>query len=137
LSYKRFKTGINMIQQRTLLKVSDNSGAKTVRCIKVLGGFKKKYAELGDTIVVSVQQLRNKSKNTSKVKKKEVYQALIIRTKTGYKKEDGFKHLFSENAVVLINKQGSPVGTRIIGPIPRLLKRKKFQKFISISSGLV
>jgi large subunit ribosomal protein L14 len=128
---------LKMVQQRTILKVSDNSGAKTVRCIKVLGGFKKKYAELGDTIVVSVQQLRNKSKSTSKVKKREVYQALIIRTKTGYTRENGVKQLFSENSVVLINKQGNPVGTRILGPLPRVLIKKKFQKFISISAGLI
>lgn len=126
-----------MVQQRTILKVSDNSGAKTVRCIKVLGGFKKKYAELGDLIVVSVQQLRNKSKSTSKVKKREVYQALVIRTKTGYVRKNGIKQLFSENSVVLINKQGNPVGTRILGPLPRILKKKKFQKFISISAGLI
>lgn len=126
-----------MVQQRTILKVSDNSGAKTVRCIKVLGGFKKKYAKLGDTVVVSIQQLRNKSKSTSKVKKKEVYQALVIRTKTGYIRENGIKQLFSENSVVLINKQGNPVGTRILGPLPRILKKKKFQKFISISAGLI
>jgi large subunit ribosomal protein L14 len=126
-----------MIQQRTILRVSDNSGAKTVRCIKVLGGFKKKYAVLGDIIVVSVQQLRNKSKQTSKVKKKEVYQALIIRTKVGYRKNNGFNCLFSDNSVVLINKQGNPVSTRILGPVPKILKKKKFQKFISISAGLV
>jgi large subunit ribosomal protein L14 len=126
-----------MIQQRTILKVSDNSGAKTVRCIKVLGGFKKKYAKLGDLIVVSVQQLRNKSKTTSKVKKHEVYQALVIRTKVGYKKNNGFQNVFTENSVVLINKQGNPVSTRILGPIPKILRKKKFQKFISLSAGLV
>jgi large subunit ribosomal protein L14 len=126
-----------MIQQRTILKVSDNSGAKTVRCIKVLGGFKKKYAELGDLIVVSIQQLRNKSKTTSKVKKHEVYQALVIRTKVGYKKNNGFQNVFTENSVVLINKQGNPVSTRILGPIPKILRKKKFQKFISLSAGLV
>lgn len=70
-----------MIQQQTILRVSDNSGARTVRCIKVLGGFKRQYAKLGDIIVVSVQKLRNRSRKTSKVKKKEVYRALIIRTK--------------------------------------------------------
>ena len=76
-----------MIQQKTILKVFDNSGAKTVRCIKVLGGFKKRYASLGDIIVVSVQKLRNRSKKTSKVKKKEVYKALVLRTKILYKKK--------------------------------------------------
>lgn len=126
-----------MIQQQTILKVSDNSGAKTVRCIRVLGGFKKKYAKLGDNIIVSVQQLRNKSKNTSKVKKGEVYKALIIRTKVPYKKKDGSQIWFGENSVVLVNKQENPVSTRIIGPLPKLLKKKKFQKFISMSSGLI
>jgi large subunit ribosomal protein L14 len=126
-----------MIQQRTVLKVSDNSGAKTARCIKVLGGYKKKYAKLGDFLVVSVQQLRNKSKKTSKVRKKEVCQALVIRTKAKMGKKDGFHLLFNENSVVLINKQGNPIGTRIIGPIPRILYQKKFQKFTSISSGII
>lgn len=126
-----------MIQQQTILKVSDNSGAKTVRCIRVLGGFRKKYAKLGDNIIVSVQQLRNKSKNTSKVKKGEVYKALIIRTKVPHKKKDGSQIWFGENSVVLVNKQENPVSTRIIGPLPKLLKKKKFQKFISMSSGLI
>ena len=126
-----------MIQQRTILKVSDNSGAKTVRCIKVLGGFKKKYAKLGSIIIVSVQQLRNKSKKTSKVKKKEVYKALIIRTKSKYRKEDGSELIFKENSVALMNKQGNPIGTRIMGPIPKTLKKTIFKKFISISSGVV
>jgi large subunit ribosomal protein L14 len=125
-----------MIQQKTILRVSDNSGAKTVRCIKVLGGFKKKYATLGDTIVVSVQKLRNKSKKTSKVKKKEVYHALIIRTKVKIKQKNGFSSNFEENSVSLINKQGNPVGTRIIGPVPRSLKSQKLKKFISLSQGI-
>jgi len=126
-----------MIQQKTVLKVFDNSGAKTVRCIKVLGGFKKRYASLGDIVVVSIQKLRNKSKKTSKVKKKEVYKALVLRTKTLYKKKDGSSIIFHENSVALINKQGNPVGTRIIGPLPRLLKKRKLQKFLSISTGLI
>jgi large subunit ribosomal protein L14 len=126
-----------MIQQKTILKVSDNSGAKTVRCIKVLGGYKKKYAKIGDIIVVSVQQLRNKLKKMSKVKKKEVYKALVIRTKTVKKKKDGLSLIFKENSIVLINKQGDPISTRIIGPIPKILRKKFFQKFISISSGII
>lgn len=126
-----------MIQLRTILKVADNSGAKTVRCIKVLGGFKRKYAKLGDTIVVSVQKLRNKSKDTSKVKKREVYRALIIRTKVKSFVKSGLGSVFNENSAVLINKQGNPIGTRIVGPLPRLLKKKKFQKFASISAGLI
>ena len=134
LSYKR---KLKMIQQRTLLKVADNSGAKIVRCIKVLGGFKKKHASLGDTIVVSVQKLRNKSKKTSKVKKKEVYRALIIRTKKLCLKKDGNSIAFQENSIALINKQGSPIGSRIMGPLPKILKTRNNQKFISISSGLI
>jgi len=126
-----------MIQQETILKVADNSGAKTVKCIKVLGGFKKKYANLGDIIVISVQQLRNKSKSTSKVLKGGVFRALIVRTKKRYKKRDGSVCLLEENAVVLINKQGNPIGTRILGPIPKTLKKKKFMKFVSLSVGLI
>lgn len=126
-----------MIQQQTILKVADNSGAKTVKCIKVLGGFKKRYANLGDIIVVSVQQLRNKSKKTSKVLKGGVFRALVIRTKTQYKKKDGSSFALNENSVTLINKQGNPIGTRILGPIPKTLKKKKFMKFISLSVGLI
>jgi large subunit ribosomal protein L14 len=124
-----------MIQQKSKLKVSDNSGAKTVRCIKVLGGFKKKIAKIGDLIVVSVQNLR--MKYNSKVKKKEVYRALIIRTKNSFTKKSGFISSFFENSVVLINKQGNPLGTRIIGPVPRILKKKTLQKVLSISSAII
>ena len=126
-----------MIQQQTILKVADNSGAKTVKCIKVLGGFKKRYAKLGDIIVVSVQQLRNKSKKTSKVSKGEVFRALVVRTKKKYKKKDGSSFFLQENAIALINKQGNPVGTRILGPIPKTLKKTKFMKFVSLSIGLI
>jgi large subunit ribosomal protein L14 len=126
-----------MIQQQTLLKVTDNSGAKTVKCIKVLGGFKRKFAYLGNIIVVSIHQLRNKSKTTSKVQKGEVYKALIIRTKKKKKWKDGSSVFFKTNCVSLINKQGNPVATRIIGPIPKSLKKKKFMKFTSISTGFI
>ena len=126
-----------MIQQQTILKVADNSGAKTVKCIKVLGGFKKRYARLGDIIVISVQQLRNKSKKTSKVLKGGVFRALVIRTKTQHKKKDGSSFMLSENSVILISKQGNPIGTRILGPIPKILKKKKLMKFISLSIGLI
>ena len=126
-----------MIQQQTLLKVTDNSGAKTVKCIRVLNGFKKKTAKLGEIIIVSVQSLRNKAKRTSKVKKKEIYKALIVRTKTASTKKTGAAIKFNDNAVILINKQENPVGTRIVGPIPKILQKKAFQKFISLASGLV
>jgi large subunit ribosomal protein L14 len=126
-----------MIQQQTILKVADNSGAKTVRCIKVLGGFKKRYANLGDIIVVSVQQLRNKSKKTSKVLKGGVFRALVVRIKKRYKRKDGSTFFLQENSVALINKQGNPIGSRILAPIPKMLKKKKLMKFVSLSTGLV
>lgn len=126
-----------MIQQKTILKVIDNSGAKTVQCIKVLGGFKKRYANLGDVIVISIRQLRNRSKKTSKVLKGQVYRALVVRTKTSKFKKSGSYITFQENCVVLINKQGNPIGTRVVGPIPKILKKKKFIKFLSLSAGVL
>jgi large subunit ribosomal protein L14 len=117
-----------MIQQQTILKVADNSGAKTVRCIKVLGGFKKRYANLGDIIVVSVQQLRNKSRKTSKVLKGGVFRALVVRIKKCYKRKDGSTFFLQENSVALINKQGNPIGSRILVPIPKMLKKKKINE---------
>ena len=136
LSYKRKKKSF-MIQQQTILKVADNSGAKTVKCIKVLGGFKKKIAKLGDIIIVSIQTLRNKSKLTSKVSKGEIYKALIVRTKKKYIIKNGFTINFNENSVSLLNKQKKPIGTRIIGPLSKRLKNKKFSKLINISSGFI
>jgi large subunit ribosomal protein L14 len=126
-----------MIQPQSVLKVSDNSGAKSVRCLKVLGGFKKKYAKLGDIVIVSVQKVRNNSKKTSRVNRKEIYKALILRTKTIHRRKTGYESFFKENAVALLNKQGNPVGTRVLGPVPKSLKKNLFQKFISISAGVV
>ena len=125
-----------MIQQQTILKVSDNSGAKLVRCIKVVGGFRRKVASIGDIIIVSIIQLRNKSKLTSKVKKGEVYKALVIRTKFSIKKKS-FSLLFNNNSVCLINKQGKPISTRIFGPLPKELKKNKWIKLVSLSSGFI
>ena len=125
-----------MIQQQTILKVSDNSGAKTAKCIKVLGGFKKRFAYSGDTIVVSIQQLRNKSKKTSKVKKGEIYRALILRTKKINKNKENTFTFFNDNAISLINKQNNPIATRIIGPVSKKLKTK-YSKFASISPGFI
>jgi large subunit ribosomal protein L14 len=126
-----------MIQQQTILKVTDNSGAKTVKCIKVLNGFKRRYAITGDTIIVSVQKLRNKSRSTSKVKKGEVHKAVILRTKSKLIKKDGTITFFQLNAVSLINKQGKPIASRIIGPIPKALKKRKKIKFVTLSSGFI
>jgi len=126
-----------MIQQQTILKVTDNSGAKTVKCIKVLNGFKRQFAVLGDLIIVSVQKLRNKARLTSKVRKGEVHKAIIIRTKNKTIKKDGNLIFFQSNAVSLINKQGKPIASRIIGPMPKTLKKKKKIKFGTLSSGFI
>lgn len=131
-----------MIQPETILQVADNSGAKTVKCIKILGGYKKKYAKLGDIIVISVQELRNKARITSKVKKGEIYKALVIRTKKKIRKKDGTvifsnKKTRNSNAAILINKKGNPIATRVTEPIPYTLKKKQFLKFINLSRGLL
>ena len=126
-----------MIQQQTILKVADNSGAKIVKCIKILGGFKKRYAKLGEIIVVSIKKLRNKSKKTTKLFKGGIFHALVIKTKFKYKKKDGSTFFLKENSAVLLNKQGNPIGSRILVPLHRTLKKKKFMKFISLSVGLL
>jgi large subunit ribosomal protein L14 len=124
-----------MIQQQTILKVSDNSGAKTVKCIKVFGGFKKRFAKLGNVIIVSIKELRSKSRKTSKVKKGEVYKALIIKTKSKLINKDGSLTFFDNNSVSLINSQGKPLASRIVGPVSRKLKKGKYSKFANISLG--
>lgn len=126
-----------MIQQQTILKVSDNSGAKFVKCIKVSKGFNKKFAKLGEIITVSILQLRNKSKLTSKVSKGEVYKAIIIRTRKSNHFKDGASIFFNENSVCLLNKQGKPIATRILGPLPKNIKKKKFLKLINIVGGFI
>lgn len=126
-----------MIQQQTVLKVSDNSGAKKATCIKVLGGFKKRFAFLGDVIVVSISELRNRDKQTSKVKKGDIYKAIIIRTKTKQTSKDGCTVSFSNNAISLLNKQGKPISTRVMGPILKHFKKENLSKIINISAGSI
>lgn len=126
-----------MIQQQTLLKIADNSGAKTARCIKVLGGVKKRYAYVGDIIVVSIIELRNKAKKTSKVKRGDIFKALVIKSKTSSATKDGSNLKFSTNSASLMNKQGKPLSSRITGPTPSILKKGKFSRFNTISSGSV
>lgn len=118
-----------MIQMRTMLEVADNSGAKKVQCIKVLGGTKRKYACLGDVIVVSVKE----AVPNSAVKKGEVSRAVVVRTKKEQSRRDGTYIRFDGNAAVLINETGDPVGTRIFGPVARELRRKNFMKIISLA----
>ncbi len=118
-----------MIQMQTILDVGDNSGAKKVMCIKVLGGSKRKYASLGDVIVVSVREAIPQSK----VNKCEVARAVIVRTAREVKRPDGSYIRFDGNSAVLINKDNEPVGTRIFGPVARELRARKFMKIISLA----
>lgn len=126
-----------MIQQQTRLEVSDNSGAKQAKCLKLVGGFKKKIAYIGDIIIVSIQKLRNKTKITSKVQKGEIYKAIILRTKHNIKRKDNIYTIFNKNSISLLNKQNNLLGTRITGPISKKLNSTKYQKLVSISKGTV
>ena len=118
-----------MIQMQTNINVADNSGARKVQCIKVLGGSKKRFATIGDIITVSIKNAIPKGK----VKKGEVYKALIVRTKMDFFRIDGSAIRFDSNAVVLLDKQEEPIGTRIFGPVTRELRSKKFMKIISLA----
>ena len=113
----------------TRLRVADNTGAKTVMCIKVLGGSKRRYAQVGDVIVVAVKTAAPKGV----VKKKTVERAVIVRQKSSIRRQDGSYIRFDENAVVIVNQEGQPKGTRVFGPIARELRRKGFQKIISLA----
>ncbi len=118
-----------MIQMQTMLTAADNSGAKRIQCIKVLGGSKRKYATLGDIIIVSVKEAIPKSK----VKKGDVMRAVIVRTAKEVRRADGSYIRFDGNAAVLVNQQGEPVGTRIFGPVARELRAKRFMKIVSLA----
>ena len=118
-----------MIQVETRLDVADNSGAKEVMCIKVLGGSKRRYASVGDVIVVSIKDAMPRGK----VKKGDVHRAVIVRTKQAIKRVDGSLIAFDQNAAVLINKQGEPIGSRIFGPVTRELRSSGYMKIISLT----
>lgn len=118
-----------MIQVESVLEVADNSGAKRVRCIKVLGGSKRKYASVGDVVVVSI---RDASPN-SRVKKGQVARAVVVRTRKEVRRRDGSYIRFDENSAVLINKDNEPVGSRIFGPVARELRAKRFMKIVSLA----
>ena len=118
-----------MIQMQSFLDVADNSGAKRVQCIKVLGGSRRRYAALGDVIVVSIKE----ALPGSKVKKGETAKAVVVRTRREYRRTDGSYIKFDDNSAVLINAQLEPVGTRIFGPVARELRAKKFMKIISLA----
>ena len=121
-----------MIQERSVVKVADNSGAKLVRCFRVLGGDRKRYAKIGDIIIASVQSAEPRKQ----VKKKDVVRALVVRHRAPLRRSDGSYIRFDDNAVVLIEK-GEPRGTRIFGPIPREIKEKGYATIASLAKELV
>ena len=122
-----------MIQMRTFLDVADNSGAKRVQCIKVLGGSRRRYASIGDIIVVSIKE----ALPGTKVKKGETAKAVVVRTRREISRNDGSYIKFDSNAAVIINPQNEPVGTRIFGAVGRELRRKKFMKIVSLAPEVI
>jgi large subunit ribosomal protein L14 len=122
-----------MIQVQSRLKVADNSGAKDVMCIKVLGGSKRRYAAIGDIIKVAVKEASPKGR----VKKGEVYSALVVRTSKGVRRNDGSLVKFDNNAAVLLNSKLEPIGTRIFGPVTRELRNEKFMKIVSLAPEVI
>jgi large subunit ribosomal protein L14 len=122
-----------VIQTETNLDVADNSGARRVQCIRILGGSRRRYAALGDVIVVAVQE----ALPNAKVKKGEVAKAVVVRTAREYQRPDGTYIKFDTNSAVLINAQNEPIGTRIFGPVARELRGKKFMKIISLAPEVV
>jgi len=122
-----------MIQAQSKLQVADNSGAKEVQCIKVLGGSKRRYASIGDKIVVSIKKASPKGT----IKKKSVQRAVIVRTVNPTRRKDGSIIRFDENAVVIVNADGQPIGTRVFGPVARELRDKGYQKIISLAPEVI
>ena len=122
-----------MIQMQSKLFVADNSGARKIQCIKVLGGSKRRSASIGDIIVVSIKDALPRAK----VKKGDVYKAVIVRTSKDFKRRDGSAIRFDKNAAVLLDKQEEPIATRIFGPVTRELRSKKFMKIISLAPEVI
>ena len=118
-----------MIQEQTYLEVADNSGARKLMCIRVLGGSKKRYAKVGDVIKVTVKEAAPRGK----AKKGTVYDAVVVRTAKGIRRSDGSLIRFDNNAAVLLNANGQPIGTRIFGPVTRELRNEKFMKIVSLA----
>ena len=122
-----------MIQMQSQLFVADNSGARKIQCIKVLGGSKRRFASIGDIIVVSIKDAIPRAK----VKKGDVYKAVVVRTKKDFGRSDGTSIRFDKNAAVLLDKQEEPIATRIFGPVTRELRTKKFMKIISLAPEVI
>ncbi len=118
-----------MIQQETILKITDNSGARKALCIKVLGGSRRRYASVGDTIVVTIKE----AIPTSDVKKGSVVRAVVVRTRKELRRADGSYIRFDDNAAVIINEAGEPVATRVFGPVARELRQKNFNRIVSMA----
>jgi len=118
-----------MIQMQSILDVADNTGARSVMCIKVLGGSKRRYAGIGDVIKVTVKDAIPRGK----VKKGQVLNALVVRTKSGVRRQDGSLIRFDDNAAILLNNQDAPIGTRVFGPVTRELRNEKFMRIISLA----
>lgn len=122
-----------MIQERSILKVADNSGAKTVRCFRVLGGGRKRYAEIGDIIIASVQ----KAEPRKAVKKKDIVKAVIVRTRKTYHRKDGSYFRFDDNAAVLIDDKKEPKATRIFGPLPREIRDRGYETIFTMAEEVI
>ena len=122
-----------MIQTQTILEIADNSGARKVMCIKVLGGSKRRYARVGDIIKGAIKE----AIPTGRVKKGQVAEAVVVRTKKDIKREDGSSIRFDDNAAVLVNTQKQPIGTRIFGPVSRELRSKDFMRIISLAPEVI
>lgn len=118
-----------MIQMETMLDVADNSGARKIQCIKVLGGSKRRYAGIGDIIKITIKE----AMPNSRVRKGEVFNAVVVRTRKGVRRTDGSLIRFDRNAAVLLNPQNQPIGTRIFGPVTRELRTERFMKIISLA----
>lgn len=122
-----------MIQERSILKVADNSGAKIVRCFRILGGTRHRYANIGDIVVASVQSAEPRKT----VKKKDVVKVLVVRTRNAMRRADGSYVRFDDNAVVLIDAKMEPIATRVFGPLPRELKEKGYEKLMTMAEEIV
>ncbi len=122
-----------MLQERTIIKVADNSGARVVRCFRILGGSRKRYARIGDIIIASVQVAEPRKS----IKKKDIVKCLVVRTRNPLRRPDGTQLRFDENAVVVIDEKGQPKATRVFGPLPRELKEKGFEDVFGLAEEIV
>lgn len=126
-----------MIQVHSIFRVSDNSGAKKVKCIKVLGGYKRKIANIGDLVIVSIQKVKHHKKKKGRLREGEVLKALIVRTKAKVYRQNFSRVICQENSVALMTPKNKPLGTRILGPVGIELRHSKFLKVASLSAGLI